>query len=132
MSKSKPAKRLNTHFEPYPHEYRHRAVIGQDDGEPITFKWHWPRGTFDARMSAYELAAFVLPHMPSIVPLLGNHPRVQREFQAMLVVLATSPREAIDRLVPWIKPVIKTCDDDIIEMSVGAVAPQPVGPTYFT
>ena len=108
--------------------YTHRAQVHEDCNEPITFKWHWPRGTFEARMSAYELAAFVLPHMPAIAPLLGSHPRIQAEFAAMMVLLATQPRAAIDRIVPWIKPVRHTEEDDILEMSLFATAAQPLAP----
>jgi hypothetical protein len=39
-----------------------------DDGGPITFSWAFPRGTFDQLMSIRELAEFLLPHMPCILP----------------------------------------------------------------
>ena len=81
-------------------------------------------------MSAYEIASFVLPHMPSISPLLAHHPRVKAEWDAMLVMLATSPREVIDRIVPWIKPLIRTDENDILEMNL--FAPEiDDGPKYF-
>jgi len=111
-------------------EYRHRAEIEPDNGEPVTFKWHWPRGTFEKRMSGYELAAFVLPHMPAILPLLTGHPRIRLEFEAMLVLLATSPRAAIDEVLPWIRPVLRTETDDIIEMQIGSRVEQS-GPVHF-
>src|SRR4051812_20269120 len=100
--------------------YTHRAEVPLDDDEDVRFLWHWPRGTFEKRMSAFDLAAFILPHMPHILPLLVGHPRIQREFEAMLVVLATSPKDAIDRVLPWIRSVVRTQDDDLIEMQFGA------------
>lgn len=111
--------------------YNHRTEVPPDDLGPITFHWHWPRKTFDRRMSALELATFVLPHMPSIVPLLGGHPRVQAEFQAMLVRLATWPKETLDELATWIKPVVRTEEDDLIELQIHSKVPQLIGPTYF-
>jgi hypothetical protein len=111
--------------------YNHRAVVHPDDGGPITFNWHWPRGTFDPRMSALELATFVLPHMPAILPFLASYPRVQAEFAAMLVRIATWPKEELDRLATWIKPVVRTSDDDLIQMSITCREEQPAGPTYF-
>ena len=104
--------------------YKHHAKIPADDGSPITFQWHFPRGTLEARMSGFELATFVLSHMPAVMPLLSDHPRVQREFQAMLVLLATSPKRATHRLLPWIRSVIKTQDDDIIHLSLFDKNPQ--------
>lgn len=117
------------HIEP---RYSHRAEVAPDDGKPVTFRWHWPRGTFDKRMSAYELASFVLPHMGAIVGmgLLKHHPRVEAEFRAMLTQLATQPKAVLDRLLPWIKPVVRNEQDDIIEMAITATAPQATGPAY--
>lgn len=124
MRRKKKQVQLNTHYE-------HRAII-KDDNEPVVFKWHWPRGTFDKRMSALEVGMFVLPHMPHILPLLSGHSRIQKEFEAILILLITSPKEALDKLLPWIKPVIRTEDDDIIEMNLIATKSQLAGPTYFT
>lgn len=98
----------------------HRANVPVDDGGPIVFKWHWPRGTFSKRMSGHELASFIMPHMSSILPYLSGNKRIYAEFEAMLVKIATSSIEALDQVLPWIKPVIRTEDDDIIEMSIGA------------
>lgn len=116
-------------LEPY---YLHRTEVPPDTGGNVTFKWHWPRGVLSKRMSALEICEFILPHMPSIVPLFADHKRVQAEFQAMLVVLATSPKSAIDRLLPWVKPRIGTEEDDLIFMQIDCREPQPIGPTYFT
>lgn len=56
--------------------------------------------------------------MPTVATFFTG--RIRAEFDAMLVVLATSPKTAIDEVLPWIKPVIRTEDDDIIELCVGA------------
>jgi hypothetical protein len=97
---------------------QHKAYVPEDDGLATVFRWHWPRGTFEKRMSAYEIASFLLPHMPSVATFFTG--RIRAEFDAMLVVLATSQKTAIDEVLPWIKPVIRTEDDDIIELCVGA------------
>lgn len=76
--------------------YNHSSKIPEDDGGPIIFKWHWPRGTFSKRMSAYEIAEFILPHMPNIVPLLSGHPRVQSEFKIILSLLAEPINYKVD------------------------------------
>ena len=102
--------------------YTHRAKVPVDDGSLISFKWHFPRGTLEPRMSGFELATLVLSHMPAIIPLLQG--RMQQEFQAMLVLLATSPKTATHRLLPWIRSVIKTQDDDIIHLSLFDTNPQ--------
>ena len=97
---------------------KHRVEIPADDGGPIVFKWHFPRGTFDARMSAKEIAPFLLGHMPAIVPLLSDHPRVAAEFQSMLVKLATSREEVLDEVLSWIQPMIRTESDDLIVLNI--------------
>lgn len=110
--------------------FNYRAEVPVDDGEPISFQWHWPRNTFEKRMSAFDLATFILPHMPYILPLLTGHPRVKQEFQTMLLLLSTSPKDAIDRLLPWIKSTVRTQDDDLIEMQLGAHF-EDTGPKFF-
>lgn len=111
--------------------YAHRTQMPtMDDGEPVTFKWHFPRGTFEPRMSAFEIAAFILPHMPSILPLLSGHERIQRDFETMMLLLVTSPRRAIDEVLPWIRSVMHTEEDDIIHLELGATHVDP-GPVYF-
>ena len=111
--------------KPYDHfeqKWHHEVVIPSDDGQAITFKWHWPRGTFDKRMSALEIGAFLLPHMPFIGKYIENerYPRIHAEFEAMLVMLATSPREALDEVLPWIQPVKYTEEDELVVMSLFA------------
>lgn len=112
----------HSEVQPRPDRWEHQVAIPPDDGKPVVFKWHWPRGTFDKRMSAYEIAAFLMPHMPSILPLLDkqNHPRVYAEFEAMLLMLATSPLSAIDRVLPWIQPVLRTEEDELIVLNLFA------------
>ena len=110
--------------------WQHRAVCPADDGGDIKFLWHFPRGTFEKRMSALEIAIFVMPHMPSILPLLGDHPRIQQHFGIMLNRLITWPQSALDELVTWIRPRIGTGPDDLIELNIKAVEPQPSGPIY--
>ncbi len=112
-------------------EPTHRVEDVVDDGSPITFHWHFQRGMLQTRMSGLELATFVLSHMPHIVPLLSGYPRVQQEFQAMLVLLATSPKQATDRLLPWIRAVVRNEEDDVIFMSLYDRTEQPSGPSYF-
>ena len=113
--------------------YTHRAVVPKDDGEPVTFKWHFQRGLLKPRMSGYELASFVIHHMFGILSmgLFDNHPRVKSDFEAMAVLLTTSPKKAIDRILPWIRTVYHTEEDDIIHMSLFDNTPQPEGPKYF-
>ncbi len=82
-------------------------------------------------MSAMELAEFLVPHMPSVLPLFAGNPRVHREWQTMLVMLVTQPRQVIDRLVPWMKSVVLAEDSDVVEMNLNAVVPQAAGKTYF-
>ncbi len=97
----------------------------------IEFRWHFQRGLLRPRMSGAELAAFVLGHMPAILGLLCDYPRVQQEFAAMMVLLASSPRQATDRLLPWIRSVTREEEDDVIHMSLFDRTEQPAGPAYF-
>lgn len=102
-------------------DYKHHTEVkdAQDDGKPVTFFWHWPRGTFDARMSAYEIAKFIIPHMPSILPFLGINSRAYHEFKLMTDKLILSPETEIDQMLPWIKTLVKTGEDDLIELCIG-------------
>lgn len=81
-------------------------------------------------MSAYEISSFILPHMPNILPFFSESPKIYAEFQAMLVMLATNSKKAIDELLPWVKSVTRTEADDIIEMQLFAKEVEP-GPKYF-
>jgi hypothetical protein len=111
----------------------HRAQIAEDDGGPIMFKWHVKRGILSKRMSGMELATFVITHMPAILGmgLLAHHPRVEAEFHAMLVKLATSPASVIDRLLGWIRVEWHEQEDDIIHMSLFDTTEQQGGPRIF-
>lgn len=102
-------------------KFHHRVALREIPSNQNIFRWHWPRGTFEPRMSAYEIAAFLLPHMGAIVGFLPKENRIQDEFSAMLVMLATRPREILDRIVPWIKPCIGQEPDDIIELHINAI-----------
>jgi hypothetical protein len=115
------------------HEWQHVAAVKKDaaPNEEIVYRWHWPKGTFDKRMSALEIAMFVMPHMPFIVPLLSDSPNIQAQFRAMLVRLATWPAEALDELTTWIKPRIGIGDDDLIELNIKSKEPQPTGTLFF-
>lgn len=126
-------KELNTHFDPIGHKYPidernlqfcdyigHYIHVPPDDGGPISFKWHFPRGMLSKNMSGYELAEFVLKHMAAVIGmgLIKDHPRVEKEFEAMFVKLATSPKEVLDNLLSWIRVEWRKEEDDIIHMSL--------------
>lgn len=108
----------------------HAVRIPEDDGGEITFRWHFPRGTLQARMSALELAEFLMPHMPHVLPLLQGHQRVYREFETMFLMLATQPRQVIDRIVPWIRTVVRESDFDVVVLSLFSQQPQLPGKVY--
>lgn len=111
-------------------QYSHKTYIPPDDNGNISFKWHFRRGILKTRMSGYEIASFVLSQMPGIIPLLGSQPRVQAEFQAMMVLMATTPRKAIDQILPWIRTIINEEEDDIVLLSLYDKTEQP-GPIYI-
>ena len=118
-------------MNPVAAEFHHRAQINDDGSDSVQFRWHWPRNLLQKRMSALELAEFILPHMPSILPLLSDHPKVYAEFQILLMRLVTWPKsQVLDELLPWIKTVIRGEEDDIIVMDLGSKNPQPIGPIY--
>lgn len=107
-------------MNPLAQEYHHRAEITYDGTPTVRFAWHWPRGTFDKRMSALEIAAFVLPHMHALLPFFTNHPQVHAEFQAMLNRLVSWPVQVLDEVVPWIRRLDYTEEDEILQLDVGA------------
>lgn len=122
-------KEKNTLYASNNHVYK--AIIPPDDGTDIAFKWHFPYGTLKPRMSGLELAIFVLHHMQYILPLLTGHPRIKVEFEAMMVKLATAPKQAIDELLPWIRSVTQEEEDDVIHMSLFDKTQQPEGPRFY-
>lgn len=107
-----------------------RTVTTHKDEGPDTFTWHWPRGTFEPRMSALEIAAFILPYMPGIVPMLADRPRIQAEFLKFIDRLTNWRPSVLDELHSWIKPVLGG-PDDLIEMSLYDHTPQPSAPKVF-
>lgn len=86
---------------------RHAAKIPEDDGGPITFKWHFPAGTLRPRMSGLELAEFLKPHCASILAtrLLSGCLRVEREFARIWLLFETTPDAALDEILPWVQAV---------------------------
>jgi hypothetical protein len=96
----------------------HKIKVPIDDGGPISFKWHFKRGTLESRMSAFELAGFVLKEMPYIAGLLSDHPRAKQEFEMLTILLASTPEKALNKLVPWIRSITHTEYDDIIHLSL--------------
>lgn len=102
--------------------YQHKAVVNNMDAtDGVIFNWHWPRGTFEPRMSAMEIAEFILPHMPNILPHLALSPSAQKHFELLFLKLATSPKEILDEVVGWIKPVIRTEEDDLIQLNINGI-----------
>lgn len=137
-------KQLNTHFDPI----GHRPITGKivysdhlenyihvppDDGKPTNFKWHFQRGLLKPRMSGLELCEFVLKHMSAILGqgLLKAHPRIEVEFKTIFLVLVTSPKRVIDRLLPWIRVEYHEQEDDIIYLNMFEKRPQQTGPLHF-
>lgn len=109
---------------------QHRAELrGADDGGPMTFRWHWPRGTFDKRMSALELSSFVITHMPAVLFYLEG--RAKEQFALLLQKITQTPPEKLDEVVPWIRSLIKTSDDDMIIMSLDAKELPPEAALIF-
>jgi hypothetical protein len=98
--------------------------------EDILFKWHWPVGTFDLRMSAWEIARFVLPHMASILPFFSHSPRVYVHFKALLDRLLYWPKEVTDEVVPWIRRVEHCEPDEILILHIRA-HDLPPAPAHF-
>lgn len=70
-------------------------------------------------MSAYELGLVLLPKMQGVAQFLPPG-KIRNEFMAIVTTLATSPKTALDEIVPWIKPVVRTEESDIIEMCITA------------
>ncbi len=114
-----------------PTAVRHHVKPFVDDGEPITFRWVFTRGMLQPRMSGYELAQFVIGHMPSILPFFSHHPRVYAEFKKMLELIITTPKEVLDTIVPWIRAVTREGPDDVIHMSLFDKTVQADGPKFF-
>lgn len=122
-------------------EYQHKIVAYPDDGKPIQFNWHLPRGTLSKRMSGYELAWVLGKHLPGLLWVMSMQPDVEiegsvhnrayRELEAMATQLLTAPREAVDRILPWIRSVHRETEYDIVRLSLFDQTPQPAGTLYF-
>jgi hypothetical protein len=114
--------------------WNHQATITEDGSDHDLFRWHFPPFTFDARMSAFEIAQFIIPHMSDILPMLGGHPHIQAEFKALQNRLTQWPEEVLDEVHGWIRTLTRATrieEDDIIELCVGGRLVTPVGPTHF-
>lgn len=113
----------------------HRVnVEGYDDlNSKIRFQWHFPPGTFEPRMSGWEIADFLLDHWPYVLPFMSQYPRVYAEFQAMMHMIILSPREVIDRILTWIKPVLDPSKehDDLIILELFAEPEEYKYPKHF-
>ena len=111
--------------------WSHRLECEDNDKEENVFRWHFPRNLLRERMSAYELAEFLMPHLPAVVPFMADFPDIQRELQVMLVRFLTFPKAVLDEISPWIRVLPATEEDAIIEMSIGNKLATPAGPTIF-
>lgn len=114
---------------------QHRVnVQGYEDlNSKIRFQWHFPVGTFDPRMSGWEIADFLLGHFPYVLPFMSPYPRVYSEFQAMMHMIILSPRDVIDRVLSWIKPVLDPAKelDDLIVLELFAEPEEYKYPKHF-
>lgn len=136
---------MNTHFNPFGHhkideryvkydeQLQHNIYVPPDDGEPISFKWVVQRGILQPRMSGYELADFVINGIVAIIGmgLFRKHPRVEAEFLKLLRLLINSPKEKLDRLLPWIRVERYSADADMIILDLNSKVDQKSGKVYF-
>ncbi len=104
-----------------------------DDGSEIIFNFHLHRGELDPRMSAYEMAPIVIKHMSGIINqgILDNFPRAKAEFDAMRMLLIKTPPDKLDELLPWMRSLTRTEEDDVIRMSLFDNTPHPEGLRYY-
>ena len=93
MRKPKQSRQLKTHFE-------HFAHVPEDDGKPNKFVWNFPPGYLTPRMSGFELAMFILPHMLAILNgrylWHASNKRVESDFAKLASMIAGVP---IDQLM---------------------------------
>lgn len=107
--------------------WKYRAEVRERAGSDDTlFRFHFPTGLLSKRMSARELAIFLLPHMPSMVYLFNDRPGLQAEFVALVNRIANAP----DEVVSWAVPTLRQEEDDIITVALGRQTVQ-AGPTWF-
>lgn len=104
---------------------------GKDDNV-ITFKWHFPRGTLEKRMSGLELARFVLEHMGGIIGmgLFDSQPKIKAEFTLIASRVVTMPQNELDEVLAWLQPCVRMEEDDVIFMSAFAEG-VPTAPQNF-
>lgn len=103
---------------------RHKAMTHHEariihDNDPIIFKWHFQKGMLDKRMSGLELAIFIIPHMQSILDcrLLSDNLDIENEFRNFLVRIATTPKEKLDEVLPWLQVEYRKEEDDLITLN---------------
>ena len=113
----------------------HKVIQRFDDGQPITFRWHLPRGTLENRMSGLELMMVLGQHLPGVLPFLldeqGNRTRAYNEMEAMITTLLTAPLSVVDEVLPWIRSVTRTQEYDIVQLSLFDKTPLPERKLYF-
>lgn len=117
-----------------PFTYRLGEVVS-DSNDFNSYHFHLPRGTLEKRMSALELCQVLGPHLLGVLPVLGtfeSDPTVYAEFAAMVTLLYSNPQAAVDRVLPWIKSVTRTGDDDIVCLSLGDIGKPVLAGTVFS
>lgn len=127
-------KRLNTHFQPYPHDYP-RAETKEDGSEVHKFRFPIPRGILSPRMSALEIRSFIINHMQAILGmglLRTIRADIAAEFFIIYNRLINTSAAKLDELQPWIRIEYHERDDDAIFINLNERRPQLSGPLYFT
>ncbi len=122
--------------------WTHRVDIHDDGSDHVRFCWHFQRGLLNRRMSALELASFILHHMGPILGLLTPNPneppgrmrqlhwQVYTEFLALYYRLLQWPETVLAEVVPWLRTLPDAEEDSLIEMNLGAKEIQ-IGPSHF-
>lgn len=112
--------------------WTHQIAVTDDDRDVPLFRWHFPRKVLDQRMSALELAEFLMPHLPAVVPMMATmNERCAVELALLLQRFLTFPKVVLDEISPWIRVLPATEEDCVVEMSMGGKLPTPAGPRYF-
>lgn len=101
-------------------KWTHKVEVKDYPSDDHVFRFMFPRGTLEPRMSAMELSAFLLPHLPHIIPLLSKYLHIQFDLKRMYEKLATSPKEVLDEILPWIQPAVREAESDVIIMRIKA------------
>jgi len=81
------------------------TVRGEDDGKPITFQFHLPPGTLDARMSGLELGNIVMKYIPAIIGqrLFMDSPLIDQELIRVMQAFLTTPAAVLDEVLGWVQ-----------------------------